>query len=58
MDKIDFSAVLTPDVVKEKLHNSEAAKTALANELKTEASGQIDAAIAAAFPGSTPAQSE
>ncbi len=58
MEKVDFSTVLTPDVVKEKLHSSEAAKTALANELKAEANGQIDAAIAAAFPDTNPLQSE
>lgn len=58
MEKIDFSTLLTPEVVKEKLLSSEAAKTALADELKTEANSQIDAAIATAFPGLTPAQSE
>lgn len=58
MEKIDFSTLLTPEVVKEKLLSSEAAKAALADELKTEANSQIDAAIAAALPSATPGQSE
>lgn len=58
VEKINFSTVLTPDAIKEKLLSSEAAKAVLADELKTEANNQIDAAIAATFPGLTPGQSE